>query len=106
MAGPLGVDQSGGLGPQGGHGCLPPSLRHPHQFRGSPLVMPCLPPPSLTGSWLPPPPHAVIITAFDLTDMQTLEHTRQVWGSAAPVGPLGPESCLEGSLNLGHELGP
>ncbi|KAJ8776776.1 hypothetical protein J1605_015365 [Eschrichtius robustus] len=48
----------------------------------------------------------VIITAFDLTDMQTLEHTRQVWGSAAPVGPLGPESCLEGSLNLGHELGP
>lgn len=49
----------------------------------------------LTSFWLFPT-CAVIITAFDLTDVQTLEHTRQVWESAAPVVPLGSENHLEG----------
>lgn len=40
----------------------------------------------LTSSWLFLG-CAVIITAFDLTDVQTLEHTRQVGDSVAPAHP-------------------
>lgn len=49
--------------------------------RGEPLVFAS---PVADGSWLFPV-CAVIITAFDLSDVQTLEHTRQVWA----LWPLG-----------------
>lgn len=78
----------------------------PGQLCGSPLVTPSaylL----LTGfPRLPPHPptpvRAVIITAFDLTDVQTLEHSRQVRAQWPP--PWG--GFLEGSPTLGHELEP
>ena len=53
------------------------------RLKGVPPVTLCFPYVSLTSSWLFPT-CAVIITAFDLTDVQTLEHTRQVGESAAP----------------------
>lgn len=64
---------------------------------GSPLITPCLPHLSLTSSWLFPV-CAVIITAFDLTDIQTLEHTRQVWDSVALEVQ---EAAQKGFLKLG-----
>lgn len=57
-------------------------------LRGAPPCTPCLSHLLLTSSWLLPV-CTVIITAFDLTDVQTLEHTRQVWDSAVPMVPLG-----------------
>lgn len=50
---------------------------------GSPLVPPSLPPRHSPASLL----CAVIITAFDLTDVQTLEHARQVRARQPPWAP-------------------
>lgn len=62
-------------------GCVPEGLLG--QLCGSPLVLPSLPPCCSPASPVP----AVIITAFDLTDVQTLEHSRQVWVRWPPWAP-------------------